>query len=182
MQKIRSHIVKLCTISLLWFGLGLYVVQPAQANNSSARSFTNWFSSVAQKTDTHEFARELNRLKDSGVKLSDLIEHASYMISKNNEHFNLPLKGASASHQIYQVLLDQWSQSQTGGMASVPPPETVKPGLSLQVDKSGTVGYGDIPDITVIHCSYPETCNMGDCHFLDRSLTPMVTGIAIGAP
>jgi len=182
MRRIRSHIIKLFTISLLWAGLGLYVVQPAQAKHS-ARSFSNWFTSVTQKADMVDFADDLNRMKDSGMRLSELIEHASYIVSKNNEDFNLPLKGASASHHIYQILLTQWNQYQTGnGMENMPPPETVKSGFNIQVDKSGALGYGGTAPASSMRYLHPVSWHSVEYHFSDKSLTPMATGIAIGAP
>lgn len=182
MQRIRSHIVRLFTISLLWAALGVYIVQPAQAKHS-ARSFSNWFASVTQKTGAADFVDDLERMKNSGMGLRELIEHASYIVSKNNEDFNLPLKGASASHQIYQILLTQWSQYQTGsGMANVPPPESVKSGINIQVDKSGTIGCKNNVPETSLRYIHPVTWHSDEYHLPDRSLTPMATGIAIGAP
>lgn len=182
MRRIRSHIIKLFTISLLWAGLGLYVVQPAQAKRS-ARSFTSWFASVTHKADLADFADDLNRMKNSGMELSELIEHASYIVSNNNEDFDLPLKGASASHQIYQILLAQWSQYQTGaGMANVPPPDSVKSGFSIQVDKSGTPEYGNGAPEASLHYAHPAPRHSAGYHFPGKSPAPMATGIAIGAP
>lgn len=182
MQRLRTHIAKLFVISLIWFGFGFYIVQPAQAK-SSARSFAYWFSHVAQQTDASEVTRELNRLKDSGVELNELIEQASEIISKNNEGFNLPLKGVSGSHQIYQILLAQWSSFQTGsGMANVPPPETVKSGINLHVDKFSSLGHGKTAGVVPLVFAKSEAAPAYDCACFARSVTPMATGIAIGAP
>lgn len=182
MQLLRSHIVKLYAISLIVFGLGLCMVQPACGQNST-RSFANWFAEIAKANHSDELAKELDQLKNSGVDLRELVRHASQIISRNNNDFNLPLGKSPASHQIYQVLLAQWNQYQTGsGMANMPPPETVKPGAHLQVDKSGAATHIISNGFHSFRFTALKTISKPSVHSPGKPAAPMAAGIAIGAP
>lgn len=182
MQKLRSHIIRILAVSFIWAGFGLYITQPVQAK-SSTQSFAYWFSQLAQQESSAEFAKELDSMKNAGVDLAELIGYASQIVSEHNEGFNIPLKGASGSHQIYQVLLAQWSQYQTGsGMAKVPPPDAVKSGMTLKIDKFGSFGSGILAggtDKLFLNC---ETGIITPCLHVASKVVPMITGIAIGAP
>lgn len=182
MQSLRTHTARIFAITFVLAGIGLYVAQPAQAQRAT-RSFASWFTHIAEETDAADLTRELHRLKDSGVKLNQLIEHASQVISRHNKGFNLPLEGATGSHQIYQILLAQWSQFQTGsGMGNIPLPENVKSGLSLQVDKSGTLWSGKFASLVPVMYAKNEMGTVAEYFVYTRPATPMAMGIAIGAP
>jgi hypothetical protein len=81
------------------------------------------------------------------------------------------------------MLLLHWSQFQTGsGMANVPPPETMKSGSALQIDKFNTPGHTS--PISSASVTGSELSNTGVIEHsgFPSSLTPMANGIAIGAP
>lgn len=171
------------TITLLWCGFSLYVVRPAEAKGST-KDFANWLTTVTKKSSTEDLQKQLEELKKSETDLNSYISQVSRIVSRNNEDFNLPVRKAAASNQIYQVLLLEWNQFQTGtGMANVPPPETVKSTSLLQIDKFGSVGFTAVSYKTPVQKNfYLASRSTFRSINTPESVTPMSEGIAIGAP
>lgn len=182
MQRLRTHITKHFMIPLVILGLSLYVVRPAYAQAN--QSFSFWLSSLVDDTQMPELQKEVDllNLQAPGTNIYELMLQVSELLSKSDLE-GTPSDSRQAPQKIYHVLLQQWNHFQSGkGMAATPPVEVLKPLLSPQVDKlqSGTdlrmhtsiQGYDD-PEATV---HLPKGTGFY------TNLSPMVTGIAIGAP
>ena len=157
--------------------------QPAEAVSSS-RDFTNWLQSVTKKAHASDLEHKLATLKKSTVDLNRLIEEASRIVSKNNDDFNLPLDPSSASERVHHILLVEWNQFQTGNsMAAIPPVPTIKPFVTFQSPKalSGPVDLLAMPTDPV--CQFINGFLGEQSVFISSFFkTPMVGGVAIGAP
>ncbi len=182
MQKLRSHIAKSYIISVICVGICLYMARPANAQQST-RAFSNWLSTVVDQQDSMKLEEELQRLSKTGATVYKLMEHASQIMSNNDKEAGIPYTSNDASHQIYEVLLQQWNHFNTGnGMANMPPPEIIKPFASISVEKSGKIFFetaspGQFENITVSYSGFSPA----PVHY-SKSFEPMITGIAIGAP
>lgn len=182
MQKLRTHIAKIYIISLICAGICLYMVRPANAQQST-RAFSSWLSAMIDQQDSTQLEEELERLSESGATVYKLMEHASLVMSKEGEKVDMPYASSEASNRIYQVLLQQWNHFNTGnGMANLPPPEIIKPLASISVEKSGKVSFDAAypSEIEKTVTSYSGLSERPE-HF-SKSFEPMITGIAIGAP
>jgi len=184
MERLRSHISKLLTISLLSVGFCLYLVQPVQQDRSS-EAFSSWLDDMIAKTDNTSLQKKLEILSRSDYEIKELMGKVSSDHEMPHPDANLLLKYTEDVEEgrLYQLLFLKWSQYQTSkGMAKAPATQTLKPATSLQPEKSGVHNNGEllpggfaIFSRTVGYLDYSLT-------FLDRSLIPMVNGIAIGAP
>lgn len=182
MKTLRLHILKIWVIALVCCGLTMAGVQPAQASKSS-NEFASWLQSLAKKTPTPGLEKKLRLLKHETGDINRLIEQASQIVSSNNEDFNLP-KGAASDH-IQHILLVEWNQFQSGNaMAAIPSAETIKPNLAPQHHKTifsglessligAKEGLQDIGLSEHFFLIFPP---------LSHFITPLVSGIAIGAP
>lgn len=183
MKKLRAQILKNIVIALVCCGLGMAAAQPAKATTSS-KNFANWLQSVAKKTHASELDHKLSSLKNSHINLYQLIEEASLIVSQNNDDFNLPLDDSSASDKVHHILLVEWNQFQTGNsMTAIPPVPAIKTFVSFQSPKvfTGTIDAFFRSDGLVTHCNSGV---INDLSFFSTPYirTPMVGGIAIGAP
>lgn len=182
MQKLRSHIAKLCIISLICAGFGMYMVRPANAQQST-KAFSSWISIVVDGTHSSNLKQELDRMSNSGANVYKLMEHASKVMSKTDRESDLPLEADDASNHIFQVLLQQWNHFQTGnGMANIPPPEIVKTLVHTTVDKYGTTVFARLSDTRSSDIVSFHTGIQARALFFDVGMEPMTGGIAIGAP
>lgn len=138
---------------------------------------------MVDQQDSMQLEKELQRLSESGATVYKLMEHASQVMSNKDKEAGLPYASNDASHQIYEVLLQQWNHFNTGnGMANMPPPEIIKPLASISVEKSGKISFGTVSPVQIENTSISTS---GYCpapvHY-SKSFEPMITGIAIGAP
>lgn len=183
MKQLRSYIARLLVALLVFSGFSLYVVQPAQAGHTS-NAFARWLSMMAKTSDASDLQKELQDLRGSSAQLADLLEQASRIVTQNTEEFNFPFVKEDGSQELYQLLLIEWNQFQTGNaMAGVPAQQmVVKPLLSLHMDKGGSLGSAAIiqdrvPSVFERVCSKPVLQPAAK-----NTVEPMSDGIAIGAP
>lgn len=183
MNRLRTHIVRIIVLVLIWTGFSLYMVQSAKAEYSS-HAFARWFSTMLSTSRTADLQKQLNELRKSNDHLDKILEKASKIIRRNNKEFDFPFAKSAQSRQVYQLLLFEWNQFQTeNAMAGVPvqPTVTVKSLVPIKVDKSGTCGT--VSEIVKV----PRTLLRSEVLNLNPqntsvSLIPMSSGIAIGAP
>lgn len=179
----RVQILKIVVIVLVCCGLGMAAAQPVEATTSS-RNFANWLQSVAKKTHASDLNHKLASLKNSHVNLYQLIAEASQIVSQNNDDFNLPLDDSSASDRVHHILLVEWNQFQTGNsMTAIPPVPTVKTFVSFQSPKIYTGSFDSLIKLTNPSLYFIDGYT-GDDSFFSASYfkTPMIGGVAIGAP
>lgn len=139
MKRLRSYIARLLVTLLVCSGFILYVVQPAQAGQTSDE-FARWLGMMAEASDAPGLKKELQDLKASGGQLSEMLEQASQIVTQNNDEFDFPFATEQASRELYRLLLIEWNHFQTGNaMDGLPVQQTVKPLLLLQVDKTGSL-------------------------------------------
>lgn len=183
MKRLRTHIARWLVAFLVISGFSLSLVQPAQARQNT-HDFARWLDMMAKSSDTAALQKELKDLKASGEALSAMIQKASEIISKNNENFNFPFAKEETPNQLYQLLLIEWNQFQTGdAMAGIPSAQkTIKPLLPWHTDKLSTPGLA-------VFCSDSFQVAANRFVITNRqqtqeplSLQPMSSGIAIGAP
>lgn len=182
MQVLRSSISKVLVISTLWVGLGLYLVQPASAKNSS-EAVDNFLHTVAKKADNVSFQKELNDIRNNSVSEDALIQKLSEVFAKYKLDQSAPAATQLESKQIYKLLLIKWNHLQAAnGMAKAPLPETVKPANAIHVDKFGASGHAGFISERFDSLFEVQSHSFLLKDYLDRSLSPMEGGIAIGAP
>ena len=181
MNRLRKHIVRVTVAVLVMTGFSLYMVQPAQANQSS-QAFTNWLSTMTKSSNGVDVQQQLDDLRKSG-HLGNTIKEASQIVSKNNENFEFSFAESIASQHIYQLLLIEWSQFQTdNAMANVPTQHLPKLLMPVSVDKAGANTF--VSTGTNLSGPFQPISNkqvMG-CETVSKNAVPMVGGIAIGAP
>lgn len=182
MDKLRSHITRITVIVLLFAGFSLYMARPAQAKQSS-QAFTRWFGTLAKSANGVELQQELNDLFKIDAQLDELIAKASQIVSRYDDEFNFPFSESSAAQHVYQLLLIEWSQFQTGNeMAAVPSGSGVKLISSFNFDTTGSFatvpqGFSDSQTVfTVQNVTKVQQANR------TPSIVPMSSGIAICAP
>lgn len=181
MNRFRTYIARLIVAVLVWTGFSMYMVQPVQAEQSS-QAFASWLSKMAKSSDGVELQKELDNLQQSGDHLDQMIKKASEIVSSNNDEFDFSFTESIASKHLYQLLLIEWSQFQTGNeMASVPTQPTVKLLVPI-VEKMGSIGSATL--LPKVLDSFFETSelSLSPRQVFSVMLEPMVGGIAIGAP
>lgn len=182
MNRLRSHIAQLMVALLICSGLSLSWVQPVEANQRS-QAFARWLSMKVKSADASDLQKELQQLRSSDGQLDDLLQQASRIVTQNNEEFNFPFSKEKASGQLYQLLLIEWNQYQTGNaMANVPVSQNVKPLLPLHLDKieGGTLAVQGQPMLYAFVVS--RWFSGAHSQSVSFSVIPMSSGIAIGAP
>lgn len=181
MNRLRKHIVRVTVAVLVITGFSLYMVQPAQANQSS-QAFTNWLSTMTKSSNGVDVQQQLDDLRKSG-HLGNTIKEASQIVSKNNENFEFSFAESIASQHIYQLLLIEWSQFQTdNAMANVPAQHLTKLLMPVSVEKAGANSFVSIG--TNLSGPFQPISNkqVTGSGSVSRNVVPMVGGIAIGAP
>lgn len=157
------------------------MVQPTQAKQSS-QAFASWLSKMAKSSDGVALQKELDDLQNSADHLDKIIKKASHIVSSNNADFDFSFAESIASKHLYQLLLIEWSQFQTGNaMASIPTLPTVKHLVPVVVDKMGAIGSAVVSKVpnsffgTNVQLLSPR-------QFFSAAIVPLAEGIAIGAP
>jgi len=179
MKMLRSYIFKICVITCLCFGVILAIIKPADAAQSN-KAFADWLQTLAQKKHAGKLEKKLDSLKKSNITTYQLIEQASKMISKNNDAFQLP--PAATSDAIHQILLIKWKQFQTGdAMAAVPPVYIMKQLISSKYLNNISYGIGAASPIVKKPVAIQKLAIFSPAFDLN-CVTPLVSGIAIGAP
>lgn len=182
MDQLRSHTARLTVIVLLCAGFGLYMARPAQAQQSS-QDFTRWFGTMAKSTQAVDLQDEIQELVKIDGQLDKLITKASQIVSRFNDEFNFPFAESTAAQQVYQLLLIEWSQFQTGNeMAGIPVQPNVKLISSVQLDTIGAFGFIAVKPTSSSKVSKAETVNLIKQPKHRRAIIPMSSGIAICAP
>ncbi len=181
MNRLRTYFARLIVAVLIWTGFCLNMVQPAHAEQSS-QDFASWLTQMAKSSNGVDLQKELNDLQESGDHLDQLIKKASKIVSSNNDGFEFSLKESIASKHLYQFLLIEWSQFQTGNeMANVPVQPTVKLLVSI-VEKMGSIGSGAVFIPNTEPFFEARELIMNPRPVFSVMLEPMAAGIAIGAP
>jgi hypothetical protein len=182
MNRFRSHIAQWLVALLVVSGFSLSFVHPAQARPNSY-AFAQWLDMMTKSSDGNVLQKQLQDLRTSGDALSEMIQEASKIVSKNNKEFNFSFD-EDASGQMYQLLLIEWNQFQTGdAMATIPSPQkTIKPLLPWHTDKLSapavlqiSVEQDPIADKQLVVSKSQQRSS-------PIALQPMSSGIAIGAP
>ena len=181
MKRLRSHIARVTVAVLVMTGFSLYMVQPAQANQSS-QAFTNWLSSMTKSSNGVDVQQQLDDLRKS-AHLGNTIKEASQIVSKNNENFEFSFAKSIASQHIYQLLLIEWSQFQTeNAMANVPVQHLTKLLMPVSVEKAGANTFVSTRANLSDTFQPVSTKQAMVCELVSKNVVPMVGGIAIGAP
>lgn len=181
MNRLRTHIARVTVAVLVMTGFSLYMVQPAQANQSS-QAFTNWLSTMTKPSNGMDLQQQFDDLRTSG-HLGNTIKEASQIVRQNNENFEFSFAESIASQHIYQLLLIEWSQFQTdNAMASVPTQHIAKLLMPATVDKAGTNTFVSTGIKTSKTYQSVYNKQMISCKMVSKNVVPMVGGIAIGAP
>lgn len=181
MNQLRTYIARLTIAVLIWTGFTLYMVQPTQAKQSS-QAFASWLCTMAKSTDGADLQKELQNLRKSGHHLDKIIKEASRIVSSNNGKFDFLFTKSAASQQLYQLLLIEWSQFQTGNaMASIPSQYTAKP-IPVLLDKMSSVGSAVAHVKTFTAVFGDKGQYLGPHQVLRQAVVPLAGGIAINAP
>lgn len=168
--------------AVICVGFGLYMVQQTQANHSS-QAFANWLNSMIRSADGITVEQELNDLRKSTSNLDKIIKEASRIVKSNNENFDFLFEESTVPVHIYQLLLIEWSQFQTGNaMAAVPMQSVAKAVISVVLDSKAPVGFIDKISKTLQFFGSVNAVVLDDNQPFVQALQPMTEGIAIGAP
>ncbi|MEL7832598.1 hypothetical protein [Fodinibius sp. Rm-B-1B1-1] len=182
MNQLRTYIIRIVAIAAICIGFGLYSVQQVQVDHSS-QAFASWLTTMAESTGDVTLQEELEDIKKSASDLDEFIKEASQVIQSSNRNFEFSFVDATASSHIYQLLLIEWSQFQTGNaMAGVPVPSITKTFSPIVVDQKASF---DIPAIStaLVRQFWKPVGLIADAQkFIPMAIRPMVEGIAIGAP
>lgn len=182
MNRLRTNIIRIVTIAAICVGFSLYSVQQIQVDHSS-QAFASWLSSMAESTGDIALQEELDDIRKSSSDLDEFIKEASRVVTSNNESFEFSFAETTASSHLYQLLLIEWSQFQTGNaMARLPVPSITKAFSPIMVDQKASF---DIPAIstTLVRQFWKPVGLISDAQkFIPMAIEPMVEGIAIGAP
>jgi hypothetical protein len=182
MNRLRTYIARITVIVLVWTGFSLYMVQPTQAKQSS-QAFASWLSQMAKSSDGVALQKELDDLQQSADHLDNIIKKASRIVSSNNDEFDFSFVESIASKHLYQLLLIEWSQFQTGNaMASTPVQSTVKHLVPVVIDKLGSMGMATVTSKLTNPFLGIDELSLSSQQLFSVVLEPMVGGIAIGAP
>lgn len=182
MNRLRTYIARIIVVVLVWTGFSLYMVQPTQAKQSS-QAFASWLSQMAKSSDGIELQKELNDLQQSADHLDKMIKKASRIVSSNNDDFEFSFFESIASKDLYQLLLIEWSQFQTGNaMASTPTLPTVKHLVPVVIDKLGSMSMTAFSSEISYSFLGINELSLSPQQLFSIVLEPMVGGIAIGAP
>lgn len=182
MNRLRTHIIRLIVILLVCSGFGLSLAQPAQAKRSTS-AFADWLSTMTKSANGADLEKELNNLRQSGDHLDKVIEKASQLVSKNNDEFTFSYAESMASQQLYQLLLIEWNQFQTGNaMSSIPTQQVAKSLVPVKTHESSLFGSVVPTRKSVNKIKHPGRKVISPGSTFLVSLIPMVGGIAIGAP
>ena len=182
MKRLRTYITRLLVVLLLFSGFSLYVVQPAQGRQSPD-AFTDWLSKMAKPAGAMDLQQELENLRQSTEHLDKVIEKASRLVSENDNGFSFSFAESTASQQLYQLLLIEWNQFQTGNaMSSVPVQQSAKSFAPVKMYESPLACSPGLPtvDTNIRRGDVESTLNPASP--ASYFLIPMVGGIAIGAP
>ncbi|NGP87619.1 hypothetical protein [Fodinibius halophilus] len=182
MKRLRTHIVQFIIVLLICSGFSLSLVQSAQARHST-NAFADWLGTMAKTANGADLQQELENLRQSEDHLDKVIERASRIVSNNNEEFAFSYDKSMASQQLYEMLLIEWNQFQTGNeMSSVPVQQTVKSLIVVKTDKypfnNSVNTYSDKHKKTLHRLGQTPVFK----NYFSIALIPMVGGIAIGAP
>jgi len=183
MNRLRTHIVRIIVLVLIWTGFSLYMVQSARAEYSS-HAFARWFSTMLSASQKADLQKQLNELRESNDHLDKVLEKASKIVRRNNEEFTFPFAKAAKTRQVYQLLLFEWNQFQTENtMAGVPVQQTVtvKSLVPIKVDKSGACSTAT-EIVKAPRAFLRSEVLLPNSQSIAVSLVPMSSGIAIGAP
>ncbi len=183
MNRLRTNTIRLIATVAICVGFGLYMVQQAQADHSS-QAFANWLNSMVSTADGITVQQELDDLQKSTTHLDKIIKEASRIVKSNNENFDFPFSESTAPIHIYQLLLIEWGQFQTGSaMAGIPMPSVAKAVVSVVLENNkAPVGFAEkIAKGLELFGSIDALILDVDQLFI-QALQPMTEGIAIGAP
>lgn len=96
---------------------------------------------MAKSTNGVGLQQELNDLIKIDGQLDELIAKASQIVSRYDDEFSFPFTESAATQHVYQLLLIEWSQFQTGNeMAGIPAQPNVKLISPLNFDTLGVFG------------------------------------------
>lgn len=185
MKRLRSYIIRLLVTLSVCSGFGLYMAQPAEATRTTG-DFARMLSMVAQTSDAPALQKELQDLKASGGQLADMLEHTSRMVTGTtsgesevpyaNDHEEL-------TRELYQLILIEWSQFQTGNaMDGIPVQPTVKPLILLNIDKVKGMASAMAWPHRKSHAIEENWISIMPGAAASVSMEPMSDSIAIGAP
>lgn len=182
MKRLRTHIIRFVVTLLICSGFSLSLVQPVQAKHSTG-AFADWLTTMAKASDKADLQQELEQLRQSNDHFDKVIQQASQIVSNNNDEFSFSLSEAMASQQLYQILLIEWSQFQTGNaMSSVPVQQTVKSLIPVKADKDPLVTSASLALERIAKKTSDLQSFLPQKSFFLCSPIPMASGIAIGAP
>lgn len=165
------------------FGLGLFMVQQTQTNHSS-QAFASWLTAMLKASDGVKVQQELDDLRKSTTHFDEFVKEASQIVKTHNERFPFIFTESAGSVHLYQLLLIEWSQFQTGNaMAGIPVETSAKTFVSIALDNKGAMGtavavFNAIPKVL----DGFEKIILANKVFFVSALEPMTEGIAIGAP
>lgn len=181
MNRLRTHIIRIIVLAAICTGFGLYTVQQMQADHSS-KAFASWLDSIATSSDDITM-QKLDDHNETTADLDEIIREASRIIKINGGDLKVAFAESTASMQLYQLLLIEWKQFQTGNaMAGIPIPASAKTFISVVLDQKGAMEFeamaSAFPQLTqqfnVVNAVVPQ--------LFAYALQPMTEGIAIGAP
>lgn len=184
MSFFRKHIIKIGVILLIQFGFLICLI-PNQQRQQTNRTFTNWLSSYLKGKSNDSVKKKVENLGTDAGEISQLMVKASELISKNADHFNIPIKKNKPSEKdVYKVLLVEWNiyhQSKaTGNALSV---EHTKNQLYYNSEKSPhSYRFSGIIPAIDYHTPRNIETNTLPTSFISHSTIPLSCGIAIGAP
>lgn len=185
MKRLRSYIIRLLVTLSVCSGFGLYMAQPAEAARTTG-DFARMLSVVAQTSDAPALQKELQDLKSSGDQLAEMLEHASQIVTDNSNESDFPYANdhEELSQELYQLILIEWSQFQTGNaMDGIPVQPTVKPLIHLHVDKArGWITSAMACPLRKSHTIGENWISILSGAAAPVSMEPMSDSIAIGAP
>jgi len=182
MNRLRKHIARVVIVLLICSGFGLSLVQPAQAEHSTT-AFADWLSAMAKSSNGTDLEQELEDLRKSGDHLDKVVEQASQIVSNNNDEFTFSYAKSMASQQLYQMLLVEWNQFQTGNaMSCIPVQQMVKSLIPVKAEKTSLAGlsiFSSEKTEQLFGHIQQMVCPQSGFSF---TLIPMVGGIAMRAP
>jgi hypothetical protein len=180
----RKHIVKIGIILLIQIGF-LICLSPTQQRHQNTRNFANWLNSYVKGKAGDPVKKKVENLGSVSGEISQLMVRASQIISKNADHFNMPLKkGKSTQKDVYKLLLVEWNiyhqSTTTGNALSV---EHTKNQVFFNSDK-GPHNIRFVKDIPSTNHRILKNIELPEngIHKISHITVPLSSGIAIGAP
>lgn len=182
MKILRSHILRITVVTLLLSGFGMFFLQPVQGDSDS-RAFAHWLSTMAEHSaEVDDISHELDQLKRSDMRIAQMIEKASQIVTQNSGEFKYPIQ-SNAISSIYQLLLMEWNQFKTdNAMAAVPVRPIVKMSAPFNLDKIGAFVARNIFYKNALPVSLNAMEMIPKLPRLKSAIIPMADCIAIGAP